>query len=178
LRQDDTASRIGRPLVSTVSAVAISEYLRGLRQRIGHDLVHLPAVSVLIWDDDGRLLLMREAETGRWQTIGGMVDPDESPWDAARREALEESGLVVRLERLRAALGGPGYRVEYPNGDRCSYVSIVFDAIAVSGDLGGDDEVAELAWFGTNQIAALELDPLNRHLLCDIGVLEAPSNPR
>ena len=145
--------------------MAISDYLRRLRERVGHDLVLLPAVSVLIWDDDGRLLLMREAETNRWQTIGGMVDPDESPWDAARREAEEESGLTVRLDRLRAALGGPGYRVHYPNDDLCSYVSIVFDATVEAGELIGDDEVAELRWFRTDEIPHLDLDPLNRHLL-------------
>lgn len=154
--------------------MAISDYLRGLRERIGHDLVLLPSVAVLIWDDDGRLLLMRETQTGRWQTIGGMVDPDESPWDAARREAAEESGLTVRLERIRAALGGPGYRVRYPNGDLCSYVSIVFDAVVEpdSGTAPVDvDEVAELGWFDPAHIAELDLDPLNRHLLRDAGVI-------
>ena len=84
--------------------MAISDYLRGLRERIGHDLVHLPAVCVLIWDDDGRLLLMREAETGRWQTVGGMIDPDESPWDAAAREAArildKQRPDDVSVERL------------------------------------------------------------------------------
>ena len=150
--------------------MAISEYLRALRERIGHELVHLPAVCVLIWDDEGRLLLMREAQTGVWQTIGGMVDPDESPSDAAVREAAEETGLTVRLERLRAALGGPGYRVSYPNGDQCSYVSIVFDACVVSGELAGDDEVAELRWFETDEIAGLDLDALNSHLLRDLDV--------
>ena len=151
--------------------VAISEYLRRLREQIGHDLVLLPAVCVLIWDSDGRLLLMREAQTGRWQTVGGMVDPDEAPADAARREAAEETGLTVRLRRLRAAVGGPGYRVDYPNGDRCSYVSIVFDADVVSGELAGDDEVAELRWFRRHEISELDLDPLNRQLLRDVGVL-------
>ena len=151
--------------------MAISDYLRRLRERVGHDLVLLPAVCVLIWDDDGRLLLMQEAQTHRWQTIGGMVDPDESPWDAARREAVEESGLTVRLERLRTALGGPGYRVQYPNGDLCSYVSIVFDASVETGELLGDDEVAELRWFPTDEISDLDLDPLNRHLLRDAGVI-------
>jgi 8-oxo-dGTP pyrophosphatase MutT (NUDIX family) len=151
--------------------MAISDYLRGLRERIGHDLVHLPAVCVLIWDDDGRLLLMREAQTGRWQTVGGMIDPHESPWDAAVREAEEETGLTVRVARLRNALGGPGYQVHYPNGDLCSYVSIVFDAEVVSGELAGDDEVAELRWFRVADIAALDLDPLNRHLLRDAEVL-------
>lgn len=151
--------------------MAISEYLRQLRGKIGHDLVLLPAVCVLIWDGDGRLLLMREAQTGRWQTVGGMIDPDEAPADAARREAVEETGLTVRLQRLRTAVGGPGYRVDYPNGDRCSYVSIVFDADVVSGELTGDDEVAELRWFRRHEIHDLVLDPLNRRLLHDVGVL-------
>lgn len=151
--------------------MAISDYLRRLRERIGHELVLLPAVCVLIWNDDGQLLLMREAQTGRWQTVGGMIDPDESPWDAAVREAEEETGLTVRLERLRTALGGPGYRVHYPNGDLCSYVSIVFDAVVLAGELSGDDEVEELRWFDLDDVGALDLDPLNRHLLRDVGVL-------
>lgn len=155
--------------------MSISEYLRSLRERVGHDLVHLPAVCVLIWDDDGRLLLMREAQTGRWQTVGGMIDPDESPQDAALREAKEETGLTVRIERLRTALGGPEYKVHYPNGDLCSYVSVVFDAAVLSGDLSGDDEVAELRWFHVEEIGKLELDPLNRQLLSDAGVTSGPT---
>lgn len=153
--------------------MAISDYLRGIRERVGHDLVLLPAVCVLIWDDDGRLLLMQEAETRRWQTVGGMVDPDESPWDAARREAAEEVGVEVRLDRIRAALGGPGYRVHYPNGDLCSYVSTVFDAVIVNGEPGaGDDEVHQVGWFDPAEIGALDLDPLNRHLLRDAGITD------
>jgi len=152
--------------------VAISDYLRQLRAHVGHDLVLLPAVCILIWDDDGRLLLMQESQTRRWQTVGGMVDPDESPWDAARREALEEAGVEVRLERIRAALGGPGYRVHYPNGDLCSYVSTVFDAVIVRGQpSAADDEVHRVAWFDPADIPALDLDPLNRHLLADADVI-------
>ncbi len=152
--------------------MAISPYLRELRVRVGHDLVLLPAVSVLIRDAEGRLLLMRSSETGNWQTIGGMIDPDESPRDAAIREAKEESGLDVRLTGLRDAVGGPGYRVRYPNDDLCSYVSIAFDAEVVSGELGGDDEVAELRWFEIADLDNLELDPLNRCLLTDLGFVE------
>lgn len=154
-----------------VTVVPISAYLRDLRERVGRDLVLLPAVTVLIWDDD-RLLLMQESQTRRWQTVGGMVDPDESPWDAARREAREETGLHVQLDRLRAALGGPQYRVLYPNGDLCSYVAVIFDATIIEGEpQPGDDEVHRLDWFAAGDIARLDLDPLNRQLLIDIGVI-------
>jgi 8-oxo-dGTP pyrophosphatase MutT (NUDIX family) len=154
--------------------MGISDYLKDLRRHVGNDLLLLPSVTVLLWDDRGRLMLMREAETMRWQTIGGTVDPDESPWDAARREALEEAGTIVRLERLRAAVGGPGYRVHYPNGDLCSYVASVFDAVVETGVPTPDGtEAHELRWFEVHEIAELDLDPLNRRLLHDVGVLDA-----
>ena len=90
-----------------------------------------------------------------------------------RFEALLQTP-TVRIERIRAALGGPGYRVQYPNGDLCSYVPIVFDATVEPGTAAGpvdDHEVAELGWFRPEQVAALDLDPLNRHLLHDVGVI-------
>ena len=37
------------------------------------------------------------------------------------------------------------------------------------------DEVAELRWFHADDLAALEIDPLNQHLLRDIGVLGGPA---
>jgi hypothetical protein len=37
--------------------VGISPYVRRLRERVGHDLILLPSVAVLPWDEQGRLLL-------------------------------------------------------------------------------------------------------------------------
>ena len=77
----------------------------------------------------GRLLLVESIETGQWQTIGGAIEPDESPRDAGVREALEEAGVAVELGRLVDALGGPGFDITYPNGDVVSYVTSVFEAV-------------------------------------------------
>lgn len=100
-----------------VAQVGISPYLAGLRKQIGPALLLVPTVAVLRRDHLGRVLLVRISDTNQWASIGGAIDPDESPEDAARREALEEANIEVRLVRLVTALGGPEYRITYPNGD-------------------------------------------------------------
>jgi 8-oxo-dGTP pyrophosphatase MutT (NUDIX family) len=144
--------------------MGMSPYVRGIRERIGADLLLLPAVSVLIWDDDGRLLLVRGADTGTWQMIGGAVEPGESPWDAARRETAEETGLEVSLSGIRAVIGGPQFQHTYPNGDQVAFVSTVFDGRIVSGTPVPDhDETTEVAWFHPGELAA--------------GARDAPGSP-
>jgi hypothetical protein len=67
--------------------MAISPYLKGLRDQVGGDLLLLPSVAVMAFDGEGRLLLVRATDTGRWQTVGGAIDPGETPAEAALREA-------------------------------------------------------------------------------------------
>jgi 8-oxo-dGTP pyrophosphatase MutT (NUDIX family) len=59
--------------------------------------VHRPAVRVICFDADGRILLMHwEDPTDRsrlWEPPGGGIDPGETPLQAARRELAEETGL-------------------------------------------------------------------------------------
>jgi len=148
--------------------MSISPYLKRLRAQIGHDLVQLPSVAVLPWDDDGRLLMVREAQTGLWQTIGGAVEPDESPQDAALRETAEEAGVRVQLDRIRAVTGGPQYRLLYPNGDLVSYVTIIFDARVIDGRPRPDgDETLATAWLSRAELVQAELSPFTIALLGD-----------
>jgi len=155
--------------------VAVSPYIAGLRQRIGTDLLLVPAVAVLPRDTHGRILLVRQIDSGRWATIGGLIEPDESPEDAARREAKEEANVVVRLGRLLTALGGPGYRITYPNGDRAACVSVVYDATIDSGRAAPDaDETSEVGWFHPGELATVDLTELNRHLLAAVVPLLEP----
>ena len=46
------------------------------------------------------VLLVRERVDGRWALPGGFVDVGDSPSEAAVREAVEEAGVVARVERL------------------------------------------------------------------------------
>ncbi|HYF46622.1 MAG TPA: NUDIX domain-containing protein [Acidimicrobiales bacterium] len=127
--------------------MAVPDHVRRLRSAVGHDLLLLASITVLPTDDAGRVLLVRHADTGVWGVIGGSVDVDESPADAARRECVEETGCEVELTGILDALGGPEYRITYPNGDRAAYVHVVYGARVVGGAPRPDgDETTEVAW--------------------------------
>ena len=154
--------------------MAISDYLRGLRSLVGPDqLLLLPSVAILIWDADGRLLMVRNAETGMWQTVGGAVEPREHPSESAVREALEETGVEIELGGIRGLTGGPHYEHTYPNGDRVAFAGVVFDAVATGGELllaGDGDEVSAARWWPVSELREAEMTDLTRHLLTDMGV--------
>ncbi len=138
--------------------MGVSPYVAGLREHVGHDLILLPAVAVLIWDDAERLLLVRATDSMQWQTVGGAVEPEEDPREAAVREAHEEAGVEVEIRRLRTVLGGPDYRIVYPNDDLVSYVSIVFDAHVRAGAPHPDgDETIEVGWFTPPELQSADL---------------------
>ena len=59
------------------------------------DRVHVTASAIVVSDDGSRVLLHRHKRLGLWLQPGGHIEPGELPWDGARREALEETGLPV-----------------------------------------------------------------------------------
>ena len=130
---------------------------------MGHDLLLLPSTAVLPRDDAGRILLVRLIDSGNWATIGGAVEPDETPRDGAIRETEEEAGVTVELGDMLGVFGGPEYAVTYPNGDESAYVVTVFDATVISGIPRPDeDETSEVGWFRPEELPIAEMGGLTR----------------
>ena len=151
--------------------MAIAPYIRRLRALVGHELLVLPGAAALPRDDNGRVLLVQIIDTGQWAAIGGAIEPDESPQAAAVREAEEEAGVVLRLGPVLAVLGGPDYRITYPNGDQTSYVTTVFDAAVVGGSPTPDGEETSAArWWGPDDLPFDEMSGFTRALLRDSGI--------
>jgi 8-oxo-dGTP pyrophosphatase MutT (NUDIX family) len=143
-----------------------SPYIRALRARIGATRLLLPSVSVHLFDDAGRLLLVRQRDGGVWSTPGGMIEPDERPADAAVREAWEETGLLIHPERVLGVYGGPECIVRYENGDEAQYVITAFGGPVVGGTARPDgDETTAVAYWTEAEARALPLAPWLRALL-------------
>jgi 8-oxo-dGTP pyrophosphatase MutT (NUDIX family) len=135
--------------------MGMSSYYRQLRACVGTELLLMPAVAALVRDDGGRLLIQR-TRSGDWSLPAGAIEPGESPAQAVVREVLEETGLVVRAQRVVGVTGGASSRVTYQNGDRVEYVVTVFECVRVSGDLSCDnDETEALAWFSLDELPQL-----------------------
>lgn len=153
--------------------MGIAAHIARLRAVVGHELLLLPSVSVLPVDGARRVLLVRHAgHDDGWGTLGGAVEPGESPAAAAVREAREEISANIQIVRLLDVLGGPEYEVRYPNGDRVAYVTAVYEARIISGSPAlGDGELSQIAWFAGEELAALPLSGFARALLHATGHL-------
>jgi ADP-ribose pyrophosphatase YjhB (NUDIX family) len=126
--------------------VPVPEFVLTLREKIGHDLLWLPAVSAVVLDEAGHILLNRRADNGRWAVVSGILEPGEEPAYAVTREVAEETGLSVRVMALTSV--SPTDVVEYPNGDAAQYLDLCFWCRAIGGDPHvADDESTEVGWF-------------------------------
>src|SRR5690242_5776646 len=66
----------------------------------------IPAVLVYIEREDHLLMIHRTFEDdfhfGKWNGLGGKMEADESPYEAAVREIREECGLELKESQLNA----------------------------------------------------------------------------
>ena len=93
------------------------DYILQLRQYIGHRPILMVGAAVLILDERNRLLLMKRCDIRRWGIPGGAMELGEIVENAARREALEETGLEIGEMSLFGVFSGPELYYKYPSGD-------------------------------------------------------------
>lgn len=95
---------------------------------------------MVVIEDDRMLLVKRGREPGKglWAVPGGKVEWGEEMKEAARREVLEETGLVVEI--------GDIVWVGEAIGDDHHLVLIDFAARAVGGTLAAADDAEDVRW--------------------------------
>ncbi len=152
----------------------MSSYLRQLRTQVGSDLLLLPSVTGICFDEEGRVLLVRHAAGGTWVAPGGSIEPNEAPADAVVREMWEETGLLVEPTQVLGVYGGPAFSFSYPNGDRVAYVMTLFECRVIDGRAHPDGvETLELGYFSESDLANLKLSPWMEAVMPDVfGDLE------
>jgi len=132
-------------------------YIKKLRQKLGCELLQIPAVAALIRDSQNNLLFVRKSEDGIWGLPAGAIEPGESPKEAIQREVLEETGWSVRPTRIAGVFGGRTFRHTYPNGDKVEYVVTLFECEVIEQVAASDNEISEMRYFAEHEMPPIAL---------------------
>ena len=113
-----------------------------------------PTVDAVIYDPDrGVVLIRRKAEPFGHALPGGFVDYGESAEQAVRREALEETGLRIRLTGLLGVYSAPH------RDPRSHTLSVIYTARAENPEaVRGGDDAAEAVFFPLDKLPPLVFD--------------------
>jgi ADP-ribose pyrophosphatase len=108
--------------------------------------------------EDGRVLLIKRAKApllGEWSIPGGMLELGETLRQGAEREALEETGLVVRANELLGIFD----RIVPDQAKRTLYHYVLIDFLCktISGDVLAAGDASDARWFSPQELAALRL---------------------
>lgn len=121
------------------------------------------AVSAVVLDGDGRVLLAYHSGDSAWLAPGGSVQPGESLREAVIREVREETGVSITLDRPHAIVEN----VARCDGVSRSFLFVMFSARAASTEVGGElgepgEPIKAADWFDTLPADVFEKSLLER----------------
>jgi 8-oxo-dGTP diphosphatase len=113
---------------------------------------------------DGQTLMVHRVKKandihqGKWNGLGGKLEPGETPEECARREILEESGLQAKKLDLKGFLSFPAFARDE------DWYAFVFVVDEFEGQLIESDE-GDLEWIADGKLTELELWEGDRYFL-------------
>jgi ADP-ribose pyrophosphatase YjhB (NUDIX family) len=117
----------------------------------------LVGVGAVIAEKD-RVVLVKRGQApllGEWSIPGGLLAVGETLRQGAEREALEETGLVVRATELL----GVFERIVPDDEKRMRYHYVLIDFLCerISGELMASGDAAEAQWFLKDELSSVSL---------------------
>jgi ADP-ribose pyrophosphatase YjhB (NUDIX family) len=119
----------------------------------------VPAVSVIVPDPSGRLLLICRTDNDYWSIPGGGVEPGESVSQAAVREVKEETGIDCEVTSLVGIYSDPRHVAAYDDGEVRQEFSICLIAQLLGGTTRTSDESSEVRFVAPGDVSRYQMHP-------------------
>lgn len=143
----------------------MTDYIKWIRSKVGNETIFLNFSAAIIQNDNGELLLQKRKDNGKWGFPGGALEVGESAEDAVKREALEETGYIIKIKYLQGVY--TNYFDEYPNGDKAQTILFAFVCSIEGGSPFIDNvETTELKFFSIDDMPSL-FNRQNNDMLSD-----------
>ena len=125
----------------------MADYIKNIREKIGHEPIFCPGSGAIIYWQ-GKVLLQKRKDNGKWSIHGGAVELGETYIQALERELKEEINIQPIHPQLIGIYSGQDFHFTYPNGDEIYDSLCVFLVESYEGELQKDnEEVTDLQWF-------------------------------
>jgi ADP-ribose pyrophosphatase YjhB (NUDIX family) len=126
----------------------VAEWMRNVGSGIAGYVTPKSAVGAIVYDEEGRILLVQRADSGIWLDPTGWADVGYSASEVAVKEVLEETGITCVAEGVVAVLDGMRMGLT-----RIPLYSIVFLCRATGGELAPHPlETRDVGWFHEDEL--------------------------
>ncbi|MGL4820312.1 MAG: NUDIX hydrolase [Bacilli bacterium] len=142
------------------------DYIRTMRQFIGHETLLTVGCGAIIENEAGEILLQHRADGHVWGIPGGLMEIGETFEDAVCREVLEETGVQLAETSLFGLYSGDMGFATYPNGDRVYSLQVIFFSKKWLGVVKQNEESLRLAWFSRDTLPT-NLNPCQAPYILD-----------
>lgn len=119
----------------------------------------VPAVSAIVTDERGAILLILRTDNNYWSIPGGGVKPGESVSDATAREVKEETGIDCQVTGLVGIYSDPNHVAAYDDGEVRQQFSICFTTRTLGGTVKTSSESAQVRFVPPEDLMDLKIHP-------------------
>ena len=117
------------------------------------------AVTAVVRDDTGRLLMIRRTDNDLYAIPGGAQEIGETISQTVVREVKEETGIDVEVTGLIGIYSDPNHVIAFTDGEVRQEFSICFHAHPTSGQLRTSSESKEVLWIDPAQLNNVDIHP-------------------
>jgi len=147
----------------------MSDYIDKLREKVGHATILVPHSVVVLFNNEGKVLVEIRSDDGNYDFPGGEVEMEESFEEAAIRECFEECGVRPIDIKLFKVYKGKITHYVYRNGDEIDGIDFVFISHKYEGKLSPQkEEVKKLLFMNLDEIPKDKLSPRNKQIILDL----------